>query len=202
MRKTVSKFFKGNQGFTLVELMVVVAIIGILAAVAIPNYQKYQARARQSEAKIALAAIYTAEKAFSTENSSFSACLSNIGYSPDGYTANPTSKRYYTIGFDAAATGDAVCGPMGGTACLGYVFTASGATSSCVAGAGTTNFPYSVRSYNTASAAGVGNIPATNFFSQNAFTAGAGGSVSTTQSALDLWLIDQDKFLRNPTPSL
>ena len=43
-----------------VGLLIVVAIIGILAAVAIPNYQKFQARARQSEAKIALSAAYTA----------------------------------------------------------------------------------------------------------------------------------------------
>lgn len=40
-----------SEGFTLVELMIVVAIIGVLAAVAIPNYQKFQAKARQSEAK-------------------------------------------------------------------------------------------------------------------------------------------------------
>lgn len=50
-----------EAGFTLVELMIVVAIIGILAAIAIPNFQKYQAKARQKEAQIALSAIFTAE---------------------------------------------------------------------------------------------------------------------------------------------
>ena len=45
---------KTNKGFTLIELMIVVAIIGLLAAVALPAYQNYTARARMSEVIIAL----------------------------------------------------------------------------------------------------------------------------------------------------
>lgn len=53
-----------KKGFTLIELMIVVAIIGILSAIAIPNFLKFQARSRQSEAKQNLSAIYTAYQAY------------------------------------------------------------------------------------------------------------------------------------------
>jgi type IV pilus assembly protein PilA len=48
-----------QQGFTLIELMIVVAIVGILAAIAIPAYQDYVARAKVSEAMAALGACKT-----------------------------------------------------------------------------------------------------------------------------------------------
>ena len=51
---------KNKKGFTLIELMIVVAIIGILAPIAIPSFLFFSARARQSEARTNLGAIYTA----------------------------------------------------------------------------------------------------------------------------------------------
>jgi type IV pilus assembly protein PilA len=65
------KSLRSSKGFTLIELMIVVAIIGILAAIAIPNFIQYQMKSRTSEAKTNLAAIKTANLAFQAEQRCF-----------------------------------------------------------------------------------------------------------------------------------
>jgi type IV pilus assembly protein PilA len=72
-----------QKGFTLIELMIVVAIIGILAAIAIPNFIKFQARSKQSEAKANLKAIFTAQKAFFQEKDRFSTLTGEVGFEPE-----------------------------------------------------------------------------------------------------------------------
>ena len=72
-----------KKGFTLIELMIVVAIIGILAAVAVPNFMRFQARAKQSEAKMNLKAIYTAQHAYMQETDTFSNSIRDIGFEPE-----------------------------------------------------------------------------------------------------------------------
>lgn len=64
---------KQNQqyGFSLVELMVVVAIIGVLSALAVPRFRVFQAKARQAEAKTNLAHIYTLEQSYHGDNDTF-----------------------------------------------------------------------------------------------------------------------------------
>jgi len=62
---------KKAKGFTLIELMIVVAIIGILAAIAIPNFLRFQARAKQTEAKQNLGSIYTAYISYFSDISTY-----------------------------------------------------------------------------------------------------------------------------------
>ena len=74
---------KGKKGFTLIELMIVVAIIGILAAIAIPNFLRFQAKSKQSEAKTNLGGIFTAETSYFAEHNAY-ADLDVISWAPVG----------------------------------------------------------------------------------------------------------------------
>lgn len=72
----MSKAHKSNKGFTLIELMIVVVIIGILAALAIPRFMRSTTKAKQSEAKQLLKQIYTMQHAYRQEFDSY--CLNGI----------------------------------------------------------------------------------------------------------------------------
>ena len=71
--------FHSREGFTLIELMIVVVIIGILAALAIPRFMQATVKSRQSEAKGILKQIYTMERTFRQETGAYSVDLNGIG---------------------------------------------------------------------------------------------------------------------------
>ncbi len=79
---------KNQRGFTLIELMIVVAIIGILAAIAFPNFLSYQARSRQSEAKVNLGGIFVSQSAYFGEQSVYG------NFSQIGFALASASNRY------------------------------------------------------------------------------------------------------------
>jgi type IV pilus assembly protein PilA len=86
-----------RKGFTLVELMIVVAVIGLLAALAIPNFLRFQARSKQSEVKGNLKAAFTCERAYYQEHSTYTSCVLQLGFAPERgnryrYTLNTTTR--------------------------------------------------------------------------------------------------------------
>ena len=85
---------RNRKGFTLVELMIVVAIIGILAAIAIPNFLQFRLKAKTSEAKSNLGAIRSTEVAYYAEWDFY---VGNQGMTPTGGRSGNTSKVPWVI---------------------------------------------------------------------------------------------------------
>lgn len=89
---------RNESGFTLIELMIVVTIVGILAAIAIPNFFTYQAKTKQAEARHNLGHIWTMQVSYRGEADSFDT-LATIGWSPQG-----TTRYTYTVTASSANT--------------------------------------------------------------------------------------------------
>jgi len=86
----LGKVYQKMRGVTLLELMIVVVIIGIMAAIAYPNYRDFAARAKRNEAKAILLEIAQNQERFYLQNSTYGT-LSQLGYAGDTITTDTGS---------------------------------------------------------------------------------------------------------------
>ena len=99
-----------RHGYTLIEIIVVIAIIAFLSMISIPNFMRFLARAKRSEAYLNLGALYTHEKAYWAEHSTYTTNLGGpggAGWRPEGYSGGGAQERfYYTYGFTSGKEGE------------------------------------------------------------------------------------------------
>ncbi|EJN6960669.1 pilin [Photobacterium damselae] len=102
---------KGQKGFTLIELMIVVAVIGVLSAIAIPQYQKYVAKAEVASALATMTGVKTNVEAYAVETGSFPADSesTNLGIPVDtdqgGITLTPGTGTAGSIEYTFSSSG-------------------------------------------------------------------------------------------------
>ncbi len=96
---------KQQRGITLIELVVVIAIVGILASIAIPSYQEQVRSGRRAAAKSMLHEVLQHEERFYSENNTFTADMADLGYGAGPYLSENDS---HTIALAVGPSGDII----------------------------------------------------------------------------------------------
>ncbi|MDQ5767332.1 type IV pilin protein [Thiothrix subterranea] len=110
---------KNHQGFTLIELMITVAILGILAAIAYPSYTAQVQKSRRADAQVALQEIAQRQEAYFLRNRSYAKDVAQLGY------AATSAEGQYDL---SIAPTPSTCTGLAATACTAYVASAAPTT--------------------------------------------------------------------------
>ncbi|MCC7329063.1 MAG: type IV pilin protein [Gammaproteobacteria bacterium] len=134
-----------NRGYTLMELMVVVTIVGILAAVAVPSYRQYTMRAKRADATTALLRLAAMQERFYIQHNSYASTDLMDDAPPAGLGIPGTERGYYSLAIDSndlttgyTATATVVAGgeQADDTDCAAFSVNAQGLRSAADSGGG------------------------------------------------------------------
>lgn len=114
------KLLNTHRGFTLIELMITVAVIGILAAVALPSYSSYIARSKRAEVRTEILKAEGWLERYYTENNRYSSTVAAPTTNPTAFASNfgavpKTGSANYTISLAVTATGYTITGTRTGS---------------------------------------------------------------------------------------
>ena len=88
---------KKQYGFTLIELMIVVAIVGVLSAIAFPSYDSYMKKSRRADAKVGLTKLADKQERFYLQNNTYTTAFTAAGLN----TSATSEEGYYTFTIDS-----------------------------------------------------------------------------------------------------
>ena len=104
------KVLRGRSGFSLIELLIVIAVIAFLSALSVPSLFRFLAKSKRSEAYMTLRSLYLAEKSYWAEHGTYTNVLqgqNSLGWKPEGVLQ-------YTYGFPGAEGTNFVTGALKG----------------------------------------------------------------------------------------
>jgi type IV pilus assembly protein PilE len=150
----------GASGFTLIELMIVVAVASILVAIAVPTYQNQIRHSRRTDAKTALLDMAVRQEKYLTLGNTYTTTASNLGYSTLGV---PIGSGYYDM-----------------YVCIGTATTSTAASTPCTAVTGTTGSSFVVSAIPVAGTSQAGDSTCLYFAVDNTGTQYSANSTAGT----------------------
>jgi len=123
-----------QQGFTLIELMITVAIIGILSAIALPSYSEHVKKGKRTEAKVELLRIAQMQESYFVQNLSYAKDLTTGTGGLGLGTSVKSETDLYNISLSATKDDNTACTGLSGSACTKFTLTATPDSSESQAG--------------------------------------------------------------------